>query len=218
MVQIDQFYVDAAAGNAPRIQPGRAQLRRAVRREPPGHPFGDEFVGKVVNAVMSSPNGQDHADLDLRRTRRLLRPRPPPAAVPPDDVRTGPWPGDPPEGSTATASGSRVRWSAPTPKKNYVSHTVYDHTSILKTVEEKWNLPALTRRDANANSLFDMLDLHKKPAFLKPPKLPPPPNPAGRSLTTGRAPSPTIGRFQGLIKVNRTILGRHFISEATSEP
>ena len=34
---------------------------------------------------------------------------------------------------------------SPYAKKNYVSHTIYDHTSILKTVEEKWNLPALTR-------------------------------------------------------------------------
>ena len=48
---------------------------------------------------------------------------------------------------------------SPYAKKDFVSHTVYDHTSILKTVEEKWNLPALTRRDANANSLFDMVDL-----------------------------------------------------------
>ena len=64
---------------------------------------------------------------------------------------------------------------SPYAKKNFVSHTVYDHTSILKTVEEKWNLPALTRRDANATSLFAMVDLKSKPAFLEPPGSPRPP-------------------------------------------
>ena len=76
---------------------------------------------------------------------------------------------------------------SPYAKKDFVSHTVYDHTSILKTVEEKWNLPALTRRDANATSLFDMVDLKTKPAFLTPPKLPAAANPAPKEgcLTTG---------------------------------
>jgi phospholipase C len=34
-----------------------------------------------------------------------------------------------------------------------------DHTSILKTVEERWNLPPLTQRDAVAPSLADVLSL-----------------------------------------------------------
>jgi hypothetical protein len=39
-----------------------------------------------------------------------------------------------------------------------------------KLVETKWNLPALTRRDANANDMLDMLDL-TSPAFSTPPPL-----------------------------------------------
>ena len=76
---------------------------------------------------------------------------------------------------------------SPYARRDFVSHTVYDHTSILKTIEEKWNLPALTRRDANANSLFDMLDLKAKPAFLKPPSLPAAADPTAKEgcLTTG---------------------------------
>jgi phospholipase C len=35
---------------------------------------------------------------------------------------------------------------------------VHDHTSVLATIEHKWNLPALTVRDANANPVFDLLD------------------------------------------------------------
>jgi phospholipase C len=40
-----------------------------------------------------------------------------------------------------------------------VTHTVYDHTSILAMVEAKWNLPAMTYRDANANDLTGFLDM-----------------------------------------------------------
>jgi len=52
----------------------------------------------------------------------------------------------------------------------YVSHVVNDHTSICSLVEHKWNLPAMTYRDANAGTLLDMVDLHHA-AFLHPPKL-----------------------------------------------
>jgi phospholipase C len=97
---------------------------------------------------------------------------PPPAAVPPDDVLPVLKAGDPPGGFDRY--GFRVPCAVVSPyaKRDFVSHTIYDHTSILRTVEKKWNLPALTRRDANANTLFDMLDLDAKPAFLKPPRLP----------------------------------------------
>ncbi len=54
-----------------------------------------------------------------------------------------------------------------------VSDTLYDHTSILATIERKWNLPALTRRDANANTVMDMLDTSRErpPAKLDAPVL-----------------------------------------------
>jgi phospholipase C len=37
--------------------------------------------------------------------------------------------------------------------------TPLDHTSILKTIETRWSLPALTKRDAAASSLGDVLTL-----------------------------------------------------------
>jgi len=55
-----------------------------------------------------------------------------------------------------------------------VSHVVHDHTSILRLVETKWNLGAMTWRDANADNLLDMVDLAAAPAFAEPPTLPPP--------------------------------------------
>jgi hypothetical protein len=41
-------------------------------------------------------------------------------------------------------------------------------------IEEKWNLPALTWRDAAATAPLGALDLTVPPAFLTPPQLPAP--------------------------------------------
>jgi phospholipase C len=68
---------------------------------------------------------------------------------------------------------------SPYARPDYVCSEVLDHTSVLKLVEQKWNLPALTARDAAANSPLDALDLTGAPAFLEPPSLPAP------SLTWG---------------------------------
>jgi len=56
--------------------------------------------------------------------------------------------------------GFRVPFVAVSPwvKRHYVSHVTYDHTSILKFIETKFNLPALTKRDANADPMLDLFD------------------------------------------------------------
>jgi phospholipase C len=63
---------------------------------------------------------------------------------------------------------------SPYARPDFVTSTVFDHTSILKLVEEKWNLPALTRRDAAAASPLEALDLDGPPGFPTPPELPAP--------------------------------------------
>ncbi len=87
---------------------------------------------------------------------------PPPPALAPDNIAP-----IPPAGSGYfqfegfQRLGFRVPAEvvAPFAKKNHVSHVLYDHTSILAFLERKWNLPALTMRDANANDMMDFLDL-----------------------------------------------------------
>ncbi len=60
---------------------------------------------------------------------------------------------------------------SPYSKKKYVGHHVYDHTSITRFIEARFNLPALTARDANAEPLTDLFDFKSPPAFLTPPAL-----------------------------------------------
>ena len=54
--------------------------------------------------------------------------------------------------------------------RHAVTNVVHDHTSILAEIEQLWNLPALTYRDANARDLGDFLEL-RHPPFAKPPAL-----------------------------------------------
>ena len=88
-------------------------------------------------------------------------------------------------------------------KPRHVSHVLYDHTSVLAFVERKWNLPALTYRDANANDLTDFLDLSAleagHPTF---PNLPPLAAPGDTSArlacsTTGPGTIPPPGSITG---------------------
>ena len=68
---------------------------------------------------------------------------------------------------------------SPYARPNHVSHTIRDHTAILKFIETKWNIGALTYRDANADDLLDCLDFRRPPAFL------------------GRAPGRAVGQGRG---------------------
>ena len=103
---------------------------------------------------------------------------PPQPAVKPDDVPPMLTPGDTPGWYDYTGFRVPCCVVSARSKRDYVSHRTHDHTSILKLVETKWNLPALTYRDANANNMLDFFDLTaNKPPFADPPELVAPKNP-----------------------------------------
>jgi phospholipase C len=52
---------------------------------------------------------------------------------------------------------------SPYAKSGYVSHTVYDHTSVLKFVETRYHVQPLTSRDARANAMLDSFDFSQPP-------------------------------------------------------
>jgi phospholipase C len=95
---------------------------------------------------------------------------PPPDACPPDDLAIPNNPGEPEP--VFDAYGIRVPFIVVSPyaKQHHVSHRVYDHTSILRFVEARFVMPALTNRDANAEAPWDMFDF-ASPAFADPPAL-----------------------------------------------
>ncbi|MGD0883050.1 MAG: alkaline phosphatase family protein [Acidimicrobiales bacterium] len=193
LAPMDQFYVDAAAGTLPSFSLVEPDYGHSSEEDPQDVQFGDQYLGKVVDAVMSGPKWSSTMLIwTYDEHGGYYDHVPPPVAIPPDDVPPDLGPGDPPGGFDRYGFRVPAGVVSPYAKRDFVSHTVYDHTSILKTVEEKWNLPALTRRDANANSLFDMVDFTGEPAFNVPPRLPAAANPAPKDgcLVTGAGTIP----------------------------
>ncbi len=86
----------------------------------------------------------------------------PPAACVPDDYTVPDYAYD--------RLGMRVPLMVVSPfaKKGYVSHLVTDHTSITRFIENRFDLPAMTARDANAWPMLDMFDFDDPP-FATPP-------------------------------------------------
>ena len=52
---------------------------------------------------------------------------------------------------------------SPFAKPGYISHTVYEHSSMLKFVETRYQLPSLTARDAAANDMLDSFSFSQPP-------------------------------------------------------
>ncbi|HEV2377094.1 MAG TPA: alkaline phosphatase family protein, partial [Streptosporangiaceae bacterium] len=137
--------------------------------------MGEQFVSQVVNAVITSPNWPSTLLIwTYDEHGGYYDHVPPPRALAPDIIPPQVTPGVSPYNGFHQY-GFRVPCAVVSPwaRPSYVSHQVFDHSSICALVEAKWNLPAMTYRDANASNMLDMLDLHH-PAFLTPPPLAPP--------------------------------------------
>ncbi len=95
---------------------------------------------------------------------------PPGDACPPGDFPPDLDPGDAP--GDFDRYGFRVPMIVVSPysRPGYVSDQVTDATSVLRLLQARYLLPALTGRDANAWPLMDMFDF-STPALLTPPEL-----------------------------------------------
>ncbi|HXD56431.1 MAG TPA: alkaline phosphatase family protein [Thermoleophilaceae bacterium] len=95
---------------------------------------------------------------------------PPPAAIKPDDIPPALGPDDVPGGYDIYGPRVPTVVVSPHSRPHAVTNVAHDHTSVLATIESKWNLPALTYRDANATTIADFLDT-RRPRLLEPPAL-----------------------------------------------
>jgi phospholipase C len=168
-----QFITDAAAGKLPSFSIVDPDFGHQSEEDPQDIRQGERFAAAVINAAM---HGKAWSKTLLIFTYDehggYYDHVAPPAAIKPDDIPPEIVPSDLPGGYDRYGFRVPAVIVSPYARRNYISHVVHDHTSILKLVETKWNLPAMTFRDANASNLLDSLDFKSKPAFLKPPKLP----------------------------------------------
>ena len=192
LAPISQFFLDAAAGTLPAVSlvdpdfglvdavgsrlpflppPSQVNAIGSDEENPQNVEIGEQFVASVVNAVIGSPLWPKTMLIWLYDEHGGYYDHVPPrAAIPPDTIPPRLGQHDVP--GRYDTYGVRVPavvvspWSKPAS----VTDVVHDHTSVLAFIEEKWNLPAMTYRDANANSLADFLDF-RRPALLEPPAL-----------------------------------------------
>jgi phospholipase C len=172
VVPIADFFTDAAAGTLPGLALVEPNYSTQSEEDPQNVAVGEAFAASVIDAVMTGPAWNKTLLIwTYDEHGGYYDHVPPPPALAPDDI--------PPQVPARESAyngfaqyGFRVPMAVISPwsRPFYVSHRVNDHTSICALVEAKWNLPAMTYRDANAGNLLDMVDL-RFPAFLRPPRL-----------------------------------------------
>lgn len=161
----DEFFTDAAAGKLPQVVFVDPKIGKEGYDQNDEHPpavmqIGQQWLAKVTKTMIDSPQWSRSAlFITYDEHGGLYDHVPPPKACepdsrPPDDPR---WKFD--------RYGIRVPFVVVSPyaKKKFVSHRVYDHTSITRFVEARFTLPAMSKRDANAEAPWDMFDFTAPP-------------------------------------------------------
>ena len=82
-----------------------------------------------------------------------------------------------------------------------------DHTSVLKTIEQRWSLPALTARDAAAPGFGDVLTLSapRTDDVL-----------AGVTVPVASGPGPAAGTISHLEEIREELISRRFPAGVTA--
>jgi phospholipase C len=176
LAPINDFLSDAAAGTLPQFSLVDPYIKYS--EEDGDISIGEAYAARIIDAVLHSPKWlhtvmflvyDEHGGwYDHVPPQPVVRPDsvPPEITVPPDQPGAYDY------------TGFRVPCVVISPfaKRNFVSHVVHEHTSPLKFVETKWNLPAMTYRDANAGAMLEFFDFKGRP-FEHPPELAAPLNP-----------------------------------------
>jgi phospholipase C len=135
---------------------------------------GENWVASIVSTLIASPQWANMAIFLLYDEHGGLYDHvPPPSACKPDAIQP-----------ILTATGGQAYGGfdeygvrlpfvviSPYAKSHYVGHMVYDHTSVLRFIEARFGLPALTKRDANALVPWDVFDFTSA-ANMTPPPVP----------------------------------------------
>jgi phospholipase C len=174
--EINDFYEDCRRGRLPPVSLVTPEIFAADEGEYEDDQVGEAFTASLFEAATAGPQWQSMMFILVwDEGGGFYDHVPPPPAVPPDDIPPSIHvPPDEPGGYDRYGFRVPCLVASPYSKPAHVSSAVYDHTSILATIERKWNLPALTRRDAAASPLTDFLDLHSPPRFTTPAPLPRP--------------------------------------------
>jgi phospholipase C len=156
---ISSFYDDCVAGTLPNVSFVEPRFfNETLGTSADDHPHadirnGEVFLNQVYQAIVASPNWSNTVMvINFDEWGGFFEHVPPPTApIPAADQAAGNQDG---------RLGFRVPCIVISPwaKRGYVAPQQFDHTSILKMIEWRWNLPPLTVRDETAQNLALALD------------------------------------------------------------
>src|SRR5439155_4286161 len=141
------------------------------------HPGNNIQIGaantkQIIDGLMNSPSWASSVFiLTYDEAGALYDHVLPPAVVPPDNILPMLLPGDQPGTFAQDGFGMPIIVVSPWIRPNFVSHTWRDLTSILRLIEVRFYVPALTARDAAADNMLEFFDF-STPHWLTPPPLP----------------------------------------------
>ena len=191
LVPLSQFTTDLQNGTLPQVALIEPASPAGLDEHPNDYDIsspasvqaGAQFASSLINGVMNSSSWSDSALLFTYDEGGGFydhvspQPMPSPDGIPPMDLVAGDICDAPGQIGTGTCdftyTGYRVPMMVVSPyaKKNYVSHTVFDYTAILKLIETRFNLPALTKRDAAQADMSEFFDFTNVP-WASPPNPP----------------------------------------------
>jgi len=184
---ISQYFADLQSGTLPQV----ALIEPASDAGFDEHPtnsdlapsdiqLGANYVSTLINGLMTSSSWKDSVFiLTFDEFGGLYDHVSPQPAVSPDGIQpvdllpldvctqsTGPT-------CDFVYTGYRVPLIVVSPytRKNYVSHSVADLSAILKLIETRFHVPALTKRDAAQIDMAEFFDF-SNPAWMTPPNPP----------------------------------------------
>ncbi|MCA9675184.1 MAG: hypothetical protein KC464_09130, partial [Myxococcales bacterium] len=134
--------------------------------------IGGAMVEEIIRALFASPAWAHTAVfINYDENGGMADHVPPVAACPPDDLAAHDGDDNPLDGGF-DVTGFRTPFIVVSPyaRAHFVSHAVYDHTSVVRFIEARFGLPAMTGRDANALPPMEMFDF-AHPPFLTPPTI-----------------------------------------------
>ena len=178
------FLADAAAGTLPAVsfvEPRFLGEQAGLSND--DHPFADirngqAFMNLVYSAVTRSPAwAKTVFVINYDEWGGFFDHVPPPAApIPPADQTAGNEDG-------LLGFRTPCLLISPFARREHVAHQAFDHTSVLKLIEWRWDLDPLTVRDQTANNLADALQFTAPDLTAK--QYAVPPGPFGRLCVPG---------------------------------
>ncbi len=183
---IQKFYDDAKNDTLPNLvilDPNFTGANQNDDHPPANVQLGQKFVSTVYWSLANSPAWSKTVFIVLYDEHGGYWDHvPPPDACEPDGYL-------PPTGAFSRLGiRTPLLVASPFVKKGYVSHFVTDITSVTRFIQNRFDLPALTARDANAWPMLDMFDFQNPPFPSAPAGPLPDPDPAGVAFCANNPP------------------------------